>query len=147
VINPQGAEGQVEGGTAIGLGWALTEALVLDRGLVRNPSFTDYHLPTALDVPPIDTVFVEEPEPGGPYGAKGIGELAAVVAAPAIAAAVRAATGRALNRLPLTPEDVTGLRAPARPRARPPVPDVPAQTAVPEATGLVPGQQELMKAR
>ena len=147
VINPQAAEGQVEGGVAMGLGWALMEQVRLDEGVMRNPSFTDYLLPTVLDVPPVDTVFVEVPEPEGPYGAKGVGEMPTIAAAPAIASAVRAATGRALNRLPLEPDDVAGLRAPPPARGRPPVPDVPGQAAIPEYLGLGLGQQELMKAR
>ncbi len=119
VINPQGAEGQVEGGVAMGMGQALMEQLQVDEGVVRNPSLTDYHLPTALDVPELVSAFVEVPEPGAPFGAKGIGELPTVPAAPAIVAALRAATGRPLNRVPVSPDDLVGLRRPPRPRARP----------------------------
>ncbi|HSF60130.1 MAG TPA: molybdopterin cofactor-binding domain-containing protein [Gaiellaceae bacterium] len=147
VINPQGAEGQVEGGAAIGLGLALMEELRLDGGHIGNPSFTDYLIPTALDVPPVVSVFVEEPEPGAPYGVKGIGELATVAATPAVVSALRAATGRALNRVPVTPDDLLGLRPPARTRGRAAIPDVPGQQAIPEYLGLGLGQQELMKAR
>jgi len=147
VINPQGAEGQVEGGAAIGLGLALMEDLRLDDGRIRNGSFTDYLIPTALDVPPIVSDFVEVPEPRAPYGVKGIGELATVAATPAIVAALRAATGRTLNRVPVAPDDLLGLRAPAATAGRPPIPDVPGQQAVPEYHGLGLGQQELMKAR
>jgi CO/xanthine dehydrogenase Mo-binding subunit/aerobic-type carbon monoxide dehydrogenase small subunit (CoxS/CutS family) len=147
VVNPQGAEGQVEGGAAIGLGLALMEELRVEDGHVANPSFTDYLIPTALDVPPIVTEFVEVPEPGAPYGVKGIGELATVASTPALVSALRAATGRTLNRLPVTPDDLLGLRAPARAAGRPPIPDVPGQQAIPEYHGLRLGQQELMKAR
>ncbi|HEU5009465.1 MAG TPA: molybdopterin cofactor-binding domain-containing protein [Gaiellaceae bacterium] len=147
VVNPQGAEGQVEGAAAMGLGLALMEAVELDSGCVVNPSFTDYLIPTALDVPPVLVEFVEEPEPGAPYGVKGIGELATVAAAPAIVSALRAATGRVLNRIPVRPEDLLGLRPPAATSARPAIPDVPGQQAVPEYLGLGLGQQELMKAR
>ena len=79
VMNPQGAEGQVEGGTAQGLGFALMEEVKLEEGIIRNASFTDYLIPTILDVPPVVTEFVEEPEPDAPYGLKGIGELGTVV--------------------------------------------------------------------
>ena len=147
VINPQGAEGQVEGGAAIGLGLALMEELQLEDGHVRNGSFTDYLIPTALDVPPVMSEFVEVPEPGAPYGVKGIGELATVAATPAIVAALRAATGRVLNRVPVTPDDLLGLREPAATAGRAPIPDVPGQQAIPEYLGLGLGQQELMKAR
>ena len=147
VINPLGAEGQVEGGTAMGLGLALTEQVSLDGGVIRNPSFTDYLIPTILDVPPIVTEFVEEPEPGAPYGLKGIGEVATVAATPAIVAALRAATGRTLNRVPVTPDDLVGIRPPAATDGRAPVPAVSGQEAIPEALGLGLGQQQLMKAR
>jgi CO/xanthine dehydrogenase Mo-binding subunit len=147
VINPQGAEGQVEGGAAIGLGLALMEELQLEDGHIRNGSFTDYLIPTALDVPRVISEFVEVPEPGSPYGVKGIGELATVAATPAIVAALRAATGRVLNRVPVTPDDLLGLREPAAITGRAPIPDVPGQQAVPEYLGLGLGQQELMKAR
>jgi hypothetical protein len=93
------------------------------------------------------SAFVEEPEPGAPFGVKGIGELATVAATPAIVAGLRAATGRVLNRVPVTPDDLLGLRRPAATAGRPPIPDVPGQQAVPEYLGLGLGQQELMKAR
>ncbi len=147
VINRQGAEGQVEGGAAIGLGLALMEELQLEDGRVRNASFTDYLIPTILDVPPVISDFVEVPEPGAPYGVKGIGELATVAATPAIVAALRAATGRELNRVPVAPDDLLGIRPPATTAGPAPVPDVPGQQAIPEYLGLGLGQQELMKAR
>jgi CO/xanthine dehydrogenase Mo-binding subunit len=147
VMNPQGALGQVEGATAMGLGLALMEELQLKDGVIQNASFTDYLIPTILDAPPVVTDFVEDPEPDAPYGLKGIGELGTVVATPAIVAALRAATGRALNRAPVSPDDLVGIRPPATSAGRPPVPDVPGQQAVPEYHGLGLGQQELMKAR
>ncbi|HXH97457.1 MAG TPA: molybdopterin cofactor-binding domain-containing protein, partial [Gaiellaceae bacterium] len=147
VINPQGAEGQVEGGAAMGLGLALTEEVKLEDGLIRNPSFTDYLIPTALDVPAVVTEFVEEPEPEGPYGAKGIGELSTVATTAAVVAALRDATGRPLNRAPVTPDDLVGLRPPRETAGPPPAPEVPGQKPIPEYLGLGLGQQELMKAR
>jgi xanthine dehydrogenase D subunit len=145
VVNPQGAEGQIEGGAAIGLGLALMEELQVENGHMRNPSFTDYLIPTVLDVPPIVTAFVEVPEPGAPYGLKGIGEVPTVAATPAVVAALRAATGRRLDRVPVTPDDLLGLRPPAPQPPRAPVPDVPTQLPIPEYLGLGTGQQELMK--
>ena len=147
VMNPQGATGQVEGGTAMGIGLALMEEIKVEDGVIRNASFTDYLIPTILDAPPVVTEFVEEPEPGAPYGLKGIGELGTVVATPAVVAALRDAIGRPLNRVPVTPDDLVGLRAPATTEGRPPVPDVPGQQAIPEYLGLGLGQQELMKRR
>ena len=147
VINPQGAEGQLEGGAAIGLGLALTEELLLEGGTLRNGSFTDYLIPTAADVPRVVSRFVEVPEPGAPYGVKGIGELATVAATPAIVAGLRAATRRTLNRVPVAPDDLLGLRPPVASVGRAPIPEVPGQQAVPEYHGLGLGQQELMKAR
>jgi CO/xanthine dehydrogenase Mo-binding subunit len=145
VLNPQGAEGQVEGGVAMGLGLALTERLQLEEGVILNPSLTDYLVPTVLDVPEVVTEFVEVPEPGGPYGAKGIGEVPTVAATAAIVAALRAATGRKLNRVPVLPDDLLGIRPPARSAGRATVPDVATQEPVPEYPGL--GQRELMKGR
>jgi len=145
VMNPQGAEGQVEGGTAQGVGLALMEEIQLEDGVIRNASFTDYLIPTILDAPPVVTEFVEDPEPDAPYGLKGIGELGTVVATPAVVAALRAALGRPLNRAPVTPDDLVGLRPPAATKGRAPIPDVPGQHAVPEYLGMGLGQQELMK--
>jgi CO/xanthine dehydrogenase Mo-binding subunit len=147
VVNPQGAEGQVEGAAAMGLGLALTEEVQLADGAIRNASFTDYLIPTILDVPPIVSVFVEQPQPDAPYGVKGIGELATVAATPAIAAALRAATGRPLNRVPIRPDDLVGIEPPVQTSGPPPIPDVPGQRPIPEYHGLGLGQQNLMKAR
>ncbi len=147
VINPQGAEGQVEGGSAMGLGLALTEELRLEEGILRNPSFTDYLIPTILDAPRVVTEFVEVPEPDAPYGVKGIGELATVATTPAVVSALRAATGRTLDRVPVRPDDLVGIRPPAATAGPPPAPEVPGQKAIPEYLGLGLGQQKLMKAR
>ena len=147
VMNPRGAEGQVEGGAAMGLGLALTEELRVEDGVIRNASFTDYQIPTILDVPPIVTRFVEVPEPDAPYGVKGIGELATIAVTPAVVSALRAATGRQLHRVPVRPDDLVGLTPPPAPRPPAPVPSVPGQKAIPEYLGLGLGQQKLMKGR
>jgi CO/xanthine dehydrogenase Mo-binding subunit len=108
-LNPQAVEGQIEGGTAQGLGLALMEEIQTRDGLITNASFTDYLIPTALDVPPIESVLVEEPEPEGPYGVKGVGEPPTVVSTAAIVSALRDATGRELVRVPARPDDIVGL--------------------------------------
>jgi xanthine dehydrogenase D subunit len=136
-LHPQNVYGQIEGGTAQGLGLALMEEIVLDEGRLRNPSFTDYLIPTILDMPAVVSVLVEEPEPGVPFGAKGVGEPATVVSTAAIVAAVRDATGRELNRVPLRPDDIVGLRPPARSGGPPPAPDVPYPEPVPKALGML----------
>ena len=83
------------------------EETVLDDGLVRNASFTDYVIPTTLDMPDVTiAAFVEEPEPGAPYGAKGIGEPPTISSSAAIAAAIRTATGQPLPKIPIRPADI-----------------------------------------
>ena len=106
VLNPLSALGQLEGGIAQGLGLAVMEEIILENGKVRNPSFTDYLLPTALDAPVVVAVMIEEPEPQAPLGAKGIGEPPCISVTPAIVAAIRAATGKALSRVPVRPQDI-----------------------------------------
>ncbi len=108
-LNPQSVQGQIEGGSAQGLGLALMEAIELSSGLIRNASFTDYLIPTTLDMPPVLCELVEEPEPGVPYGAKGVGELSTIVVPAAIVAALRDATGRDLPRAPVKPDDLVRL--------------------------------------
>jgi CO/xanthine dehydrogenase Mo-binding subunit len=108
-INPQAVTGQIEGGTAQGLGLALMEEIQTRDGLITNASFTDYLIPTALDVPPIESVLVEDPEPYAPYGVKGVGEPPTVVSTAAVVSALRAATGRDLTRVPVKPDDLVGL--------------------------------------
>jgi CO/xanthine dehydrogenase Mo-binding subunit len=108
-INPTQVEGQVHGGIAQGLGLALMEAYVPGR----TENLHDYLIPTIGDVPEIDTILVEDPEPSGPYGAKGVGEPALVPTAPAILGAIRDATGARVTRLPATPDRVwAAIRAP-----------------------------------
>ena len=144
VLNPQGFEGQIEGGTAQGLGFALMEEIQTEGGSVRNPSFTDYLIPTILDVPPMLSVAVEQPDPGAPYGLKGIGEAPTITSTAAVAAALRDATGHELNRVPVTPDDLAGLRPPRPTNGPPPVPDVPGQEPVPYYHDRTSGQQHLM---
>jgi xanthine dehydrogenase D subunit len=107
-LNPQSVLGQIEGGIAQGMGLAIMEELVVEDGVVRNSSFTDYLLPTALDAPDVEAVLVEEPSPWGPYGAKGFAELPSISSTPAVVAAIRAATGRSLTRVPVRPDDIVG---------------------------------------
>jgi CO/xanthine dehydrogenase Mo-binding subunit len=107
VLNPLQATGQVEGGIAQGVGLAVMEELVFDaEGRVRNASFTDYLIPTTLDMPDVLTTLIEEPEPGAPFGAKGIGEPPTISSTAAVLSAIRAATGLDLNRVPLRPQDI-----------------------------------------
>ena len=106
VLNPIQVTGQIEGGIAQGLGLAVMEELLVDNGVVRNPSFTDYLIPTALDAPTVDATLIEEPEPGAPFGAKGVGEPPTISSTPAIVAAIRAATGAACPRVPVRPRDI-----------------------------------------
>jgi len=87
----------------------LMEEIQLDGGKVRNPSFTDYLIPTVLDMPPVRLDVLELEHPDSPYGVRGVGEPPTISSTPAIVAAVRAATGRPLTRVPLRPDDVAGL--------------------------------------
>ncbi len=105
-VNPRNVEGQIEGGFAQGLGYALYEEIVRDKGKVLNPNLVDYRLPTAMDMPKMTPIIVEEPEPTGPFGAKGVGEPGLVATAPAIANAICNAVGVRLKELPMTSERV-----------------------------------------
>lgn len=108
LINPELARGQVLGCVSMGLGYALSEELLIDphSGRVHNGNLLDYKLQTILDTPEIDVIFIEHPEPNGPYGAKGLGEPPTVPVAPAVRNAVLDATGVAVNRLPLSPQNL-----------------------------------------
>ncbi|WP_412516760.1 xanthine dehydrogenase subunit D [Actinomadura madurae] len=106
IINRTGVEGQIHGGSAQGLGLALMEEIVVSDGLVRNPSFTDYLIPTILDMPPMRLEILENPDPEAPYGLRGAGEPPTLSSTPAIVAAVRDATGAALTRAPVRPEHI-----------------------------------------
>jgi CO/xanthine dehydrogenase Mo-binding subunit len=105
-LNPQAVYGQIEGGTAQGLGLALMEEIQTRDGLITNASFTDYLIPTTLDMPPVEAELVEEEEPDAPYGVKGVGEPPTVVSTAAIVSALRDATGRELARVPVRPDDI-----------------------------------------
>jgi xanthine dehydrogenase molybdenum-binding subunit len=105
-INPMYVEGQIEGGIQMGIGYALTEELQVRDGRVLNPSFLDYRVPTALDMPKIETVIIETSDPEGPFGAKGVGEMGVTPTAPAIANAIYDAIGVRMTQLPMTAERV-----------------------------------------
>jgi CO/xanthine dehydrogenase Mo-binding subunit/aerobic-type carbon monoxide dehydrogenase small subunit (CoxS/CutS family) len=109
-INPQQVEGQIHGGIAQGLGLALMEEYLPGR----TENLHDYLIPTIGDVPPIEVLMVEKPEPLGPYGAKGVGEPALIATAPAILAAIRMATGATITRVPATPDRVRAAILAAR---------------------------------
>ena len=105
-VNPSQVEGQMQGGATQGIGWALTEEYAFEEGVMRNPSFLDYRMPTALDVPFIDCTIIEVPSSDGPYGIRGVGEVPIVPPMAAIANAIADATGVRLNELPMSPEAV-----------------------------------------
>jgi xanthine dehydrogenase molybdenum-binding subunit len=108
-INPMLLEGQLEGGIAQGIGYAIYEELKFEKGVLKNPNFLDYKIPTSKDMPPVKCVMMETEDPAGPFGAKGIGESGAIPTAAAITSAVFDATGVRIKELPLNPENV--LRA------------------------------------
>jgi xanthine dehydrogenase D subunit len=105
-MHPQALEGQIEGGSAQGLGLALMEEIVVRDGEVLNASFTDYLIPTTLDMPRVRMDILEHADPTAPYGLKGVGEPPNISTPPAVVAAVRAATGRPLARIPVRPEHI-----------------------------------------
>jgi xanthine dehydrogenase D subunit len=105
-INPQAVEGQLEGGAAQGLGLAVMEEIQVKDGVIRNASFTDYLLPTILDMPPVRMEILELGDPYSPYGLKGVGEPPTISSGPAIVAAIRAATGKPITRVPVRPQDI-----------------------------------------
>jgi xanthine dehydrogenase D subunit len=108
-MNPLALAGQIHGGTAQGLGLALMEEIQVVDGAVRNPSFTDYLIPTILDMPPMKLDILELADPHAPYGLRGVGEPPTISSTPAIVAAIRAATGRPLTRVPVRPDDIVGM--------------------------------------
>jgi CO/xanthine dehydrogenase Mo-binding subunit len=103
-IHPSYVEGQMQGGSAQGIGWALNEEYFYDKqGVMNNSSLLDYRMPTSLDLPKINTIIVEVPDPAHPYGVRGVGEANIVPPIPAIANAIRQATGVRFNSLPINP--------------------------------------------
>ncbi len=105
-INPDAVIGQIQGGSAQGMGLALMEEIIVTDGKVRNPSFTDYLIPTILDMPPMRIEVLEYADPHAPYGVRGVGEPPTISSGPAVAAAIRQATGKALRRVPIRPEHI-----------------------------------------
>jgi xanthine dehydrogenase molybdenum-binding subunit len=105
-INPMLLEGQVYGGVMMGVGYALSEQVILEKGETMNPNFRDYKILTAKDVIPIEAPVLETHDPESPFGAKGIGEPGCVPTAPAIANAIYDAVGVRITDLPITPERV-----------------------------------------
>jgi xanthine dehydrogenase molybdenum-binding subunit len=106
VLNPLGLSGQIEGGVVMGMGYALTEELIVDKGYILNPNFHNYKLPTASDIPKIHFYPIETLDEAGPYGAKGVGEAPLIPTPVAIANAVSNALGLEFNSLPVSPEKV-----------------------------------------
>jgi xanthine dehydrogenase D subunit len=109
-LNPQAVEGQIHGGSAQGLGLAIMEEIQVRDGQIANPSFTDYLIPTILDMPPMRIEVLEYPDPNAPYGLRGVGEPPTISSGPAVAAAIRAATGLDLPQIPIRPEHITDGR-------------------------------------
>jgi CO/xanthine dehydrogenase Mo-binding subunit len=105
-LNPLSVLGQIEGGIAQGVGLAVMEEIVQTDGRVRNASFTDYLLPTMLDMPDVVATLIEEPDPKAPLGAKGVGEPPCISSTPAVVAAIRDAIGKDLWRVPVRPSDI-----------------------------------------
>ena len=107
-MNPDAVLGQIHGGSAQGLGLAVMEEIQVHGGQIRNPSFTDYLIPTIADMPPQRVAVLEYPDPHAPYGLRGVGEAPTISSGPAVVAAIRAATGLDLTRIPVRPEHITG---------------------------------------
>ncbi len=103
-IHPSYVEGQMQGGAVQGIGWALNEELVFDaQGVLENPGFLDYRVPVASDLPMIETVVIEVPNPSHPYGVRGVGETPIVAPLAAVANAIRDAVGLRMTSLPISP--------------------------------------------
>jgi xanthine dehydrogenase D subunit len=107
-LNPLAAVGQIQGGSVQGMGLAVREEIVVKDGVIANPSFTDYLIPTILDTPTMPIEMLEHADPHAPYGLRGIGEAPTISSGPAIVAAVRRATGLPLTRVPIRPEHIAG---------------------------------------
>ena len=105
-INPAAVLGQMQGGVAQGIGMALMEEVIVKDGKILNAGFTDYILPTIRDLPEIECIILENPDPGGPFGARGVGEPPLIGAAPAVLSAIHDAIGKPIRVLPATPERI-----------------------------------------
>lgn len=105
-LNPEAIRGQIEGGIMQGVGLAVMEELIVEDGVIRNPNFTDYLLPTILDAPDVEALLIEQDGSWGPFGAKGVGEPPTISSTAAVVAAIREATGKDLNRVPVRPQDI-----------------------------------------
>lgn len=105
-LNPDSVRGQIEGGILQGVGLAVMEELVIEDGVIRNPNFTDYLLPTILDAPEVEALLIENEGSWGPFGAKGVGESPTISSSAAVAAAIRDASGKAIARIPVKPQDI-----------------------------------------
>jgi CO/xanthine dehydrogenase Mo-binding subunit len=114
-VHPSYVEGQLQGGSAQGIGWALNEEYIYGKdGRLQNPGFLDYRIPVASDLPMLDTCIIEVPNPGHPYGVRGVGETSIVPPLAAIANAVSHATGVRMTDLPLSPPRVLKAMKSAR---------------------------------
>ncbi len=105
-INPDNVRGQMEGGAAQAIAWALMEESVMDKGILKNSTFHNYIIPSIMDLPPLESIIVEHPNELGPFGAKGAGEAPIIGGAPAIRNALRDALGFPINVIPLTSKNV-----------------------------------------
>ena len=105
-LNPASVLGQIEGGILQGVGLAIMEELVVEDGVMLNPTFTDYLLPTILDAPDVEALLIEQEGSWGPFGAKGVGEPPTISSTAAVVAAIRDASGKKLNRVPVRPQDI-----------------------------------------
>lgn len=107
-VNPDAVVGQIQGGSAQGLGLAVMEEIQVKDGHIRNASFTDYLIPTIMDTPPMKVDVIERADPNAPYGVRGVGEPPTISATPAIVNAIRNATGLNLTHTPVSPEHICG---------------------------------------
>ena len=105
-LNPESVRGQIEGGILQGVGLAVMEELIMEQGMIRNPNFTDYLLPTILDAPDVEALLIEQEGSWGPFGAKGVGEPPTISSTSAVMAAIRDASGKDISRAPVRPQDI-----------------------------------------
>ena len=117
-LNPMTVEGQIEGSVYMGLGQALQEEMVWNKGRLMNPTLLEYRIPSTLETPEIESIIVESIDPEGPFGAKEAGEGSLAATIPAIANAIYDAVGVRINTLPITPEKIlAALREKEKQRA------------------------------